>query len=61
MEGGGRPLAVVRIRLADAAPEFVAGALDLLAAVEESDPVLVTDAALEAAAELRRIATAGGW
>lgn len=47
--------AAVRIRLADAAPAFVQAALDLLLAVEESDELLTTDAAREAAKEFRAV------
>jgi hypothetical protein len=45
--------ATVTIRLADAAQAFVEHALDLLEAVETSDPALITDRAREAAEEFR--------
>lgn len=46
-------LTFIEIRLADAAPEFVKHALDLLTAVEDSDPALVTDDARREAEEFR--------
>ncbi len=55
------PLAVIRIRLADAAPLFVAAALDLLLEVEQADRVLVTDAVLARAGALRDVVDAQGW
>lgn len=53
--------AFVKISLADAAPKFVSAALDLLAEVEDSDEVLVTDSILKAAQALRRVIEAGKW
>ena len=56
-----KPLAVVRIQLADAAPAFVEAAVDLLCEVEDADAALVPDAVSEAAAALRAVIERGGW
>lgn len=51
----------VQIRLADAAPAFTEAAIDLLAAAENADEVLVTDEIREAAARMRKIIDGGRW
>ena len=51
----------MRIRLADAAPVFVAAAVDLLVEVENADDTLVPDAVADAAAALRAVIERGGW
>jgi hypothetical protein len=53
--------AFVQLSLADAAPKFVAAALDLLAECEDADDMLVTDAIKQAAQKLRRVIEAGRW
>jgi len=53
--------AYVEIRMADCAPAFTVAALDLLAAVEDSDPALITDDALEKATTLREVIETGRW
>lgn len=51
----------VHIGMADAAPAFVAAALDLLEEAEDADEVLVTDGITEAARKLREIVDGGSW
>jgi hypothetical protein len=53
--------AFVKISLADAAPKFVAAALDLLAECEDADEMLVTNAITSAAQKLRRVIESGRW
>lgn len=51
----------VAIKLADAAPQFVSAALDLLAEVEDADEILITDGIVQAGQKLRRVIESGRW
>ena len=54
------PLAVVRIRLDDLAAAWLDAFADLIAAIDEADPVLVTDEILEAAEAAKAVLQRGG-
>lgn len=45
----------VTVRLSESAQAFLAGALDLIEAVENADPALVTDEILAANAKLQAV------